>query len=100
MKTEWFTTISVLNKTDKHVSVSATRIVTDDSDPDPLNWVIISRWQANPVNGIIDTGAQKTAIMNDIWSQWQAYLTEQSEASTLIGSLEADAKSNLEAREP
>lgn len=99
MKTEWTPEITVLNLAEKRISIVATRTVTDDSDPDPLLWTLVSKWKSMPVRGIITTAQQKLAMMADIWGQWQKYLTNQNDINTLLDTLEADAKANLEARE-
>ena len=90
MAISWETKITVLDVATKAVSVTSTR--TDDADPDnPKTYAV--------AYAVINTSAQKLAVMDNIWAQHQAALTKQSTIDTFVGTLEADAKTNLEARE-
>ena len=48
---------------------------------------------------ILETLAQKTALLNLVWDKHLAYLQEQTNIENFISNLEATAKANLEARE-
>jgi len=90
MAISWNVDITVLDVVTKAVSVAATR--TDDTDPDnPKSYAVLY--------AIIDTAPQKLAVMDNIWEQHQATTTKQTAIDAFIGSLESDAKANLEARE-
>lgn len=87
----WEVEIKIINIVRKEVSVTATR--TDDStSPDDVRVYSIS-------GTTIKTAAQKAAVMDRIWSKHQDSLTQESAAATVIGTLETQAKSNLEGRE-
>lgn len=90
MAISWDVQINVLDVAAQAVSVTATR--TDDADPtNPKTYSV--------AYAVITTNAQKLAAMDNIWAQHQAALTEKSAVDAFIGTLEADAKTNLEARE-
>lgn len=87
----WEVEIRIINVARKEVSVTATR--TDDSvTPVDVRVYMIP-------GALIKTAAQKTAVMNRIWSKYQDALAKESAAATVIGTLETQAKNNLEARE-
>lgn len=91
MAITWKVEIKIINVARKEVSVTATR--TDDSiTPNDIRGYTIS-------GTTIKTTAQKTAVMDRIWAKHQGVLSQESAAATIIGTLEAQAKSNLEARE-
>ena len=86
----WAVKINVLDVDRKAVSVTATR--TDDTDPDnPERYSVLY--------AVIDTAKQKTAVLDNIWAQHQANLLRKTQIDSFIGSLESQAKTNLEARE-
>ncbi len=90
MAISWDVQINVLDVAAQAVSVTATR--TDDADPtNPKTYSV--------AYAVITTSAQKLAVMDNIWSQHQAAVTKESAIGAFIGSLQADAKTNLEARE-
>lgn len=90
MAITWDVKINVLNVEKKAVSIIATR--TDDTDPD--NPEI-----HNVLYAIIETNAQKIAVMDNIWAHHEAYVQRKIQIDAFIGNLETQAKDNLEARE-
>jgi hypothetical protein len=87
----WEVDIKIINVARKEVSVTATR--TDDSTtPEGIRTYRIP-------GAVIQTAAQKTAVMDRIWAKHQDALSQESAAATVIGTLETQAKNNLEARE-
>ena len=83
----WEVTITPINISTKEVSVSATR--TDGED---VRTYIVP---LAPIN----TAGEKLAVMDEIWAKFQADIAKDTQISNVIGTLEADAKANLEARE-
>lgn len=86
----WEVKIGIINVARKEVSVTATRIDDSVTPNDVRNYT---------VRAAIKTAAQKAAVMDRVWSKHQDALALESAAATIIGTLEAQAKSNLEARE-
>jgi len=84
----WKLTITPISISEKTVKVSATR--TDDTDESTFT---------TTTTGKVDTAANKTAILDAIWSDWQKYSTRQTNIASMIGDLESSGVSNLEARE-
>jgi len=84
----WKLTITPINISEKTVSVSATR--TDDADGSTFT---------TKTTGKVNTAANKNAILDAIWSDWQKYSTRQTNIASMIGDLEETGASNLEARE-
>lgn len=90
MAITWDTKITVINVFTKEISLIATR--TDSTDPTNPKTYTVPR-------AVIDTAAQKIAVMDEVWAKHQAALAKESNLAGLIGSLETDANANLEARE-
>ena len=90
MAITWDTKITVINAATKEISLTATR--TDSIDPNNPKTYTVSR-------AVIETGPQKIAVMDEVWAKYQADLAKESNLAGVIGSLEADANANLEARE-
>lgn len=88
MAVTWEVTITPTNLAEKRASVSAIR--TDD--------ILLTSFSFS-VTTIIDTVDQKTAAMDAIWQQYQDKITLDAQIADVIGTLEAQAKNNLEARE-
>ena len=86
----WDTQITVVNIVTKTISMTAIR--TDDSDPDNPNVFTVR-------NRHINTAAEKIAIMDEIWAMHVASESRGEIIATLIGNLESQANTNLEARE-
>lgn len=84
----WEIKITPKNIEKKTARVSATR--TDDTTGETFT---------TATDAVLDTTANKTAALDAIWSDWQNYQTKQSEIASVIGTMEADGKANLEARE-
>jgi len=84
----WTIKITPKNIEQKTASVSGTR--TDDVTGETFTTTTTGRLNTNP---------NKTAILNAIWSDWQAYQTKQTNIASAIGTMETDGASNLEARE-
>ena len=89
MAITWELTITPQNVAAKTASVTAIRTddVSGDVETHSIDTVILS------------TGAQKTAALNQLWQQHLDHTTEQTAIAAFIGTMEADGKSNLEARE-
>ena len=87
MAISWEVSVSIVDVGTERVIVSATR--TDDTDVDNV------LTESFCLDCIISTRQQKADVMNNIWSQHLIYQN----TIALVGSLEADAKANLEARE-
>ncbi len=84
----WEVKITVLNITEKIVSIRATRTV----DPNDIRTFEIH-------DTVIETQQQKLDAMDTIWKMYQDELQRETKLNQIIGSLVADAKINLEARE-
>ena len=84
----WTLKITPINVGEKTASVSGTR--TDDVSGETFT---------TTTTGKLDTAPHKTAILDAIWSDWQAYQTKQTNIASAIGTMETDGASNLEARE-
>ena len=70
------------------VDISA---VCEESDPVSTHSIALT-------NVTIETGAQKTAVINALWAKYQAKLGRATAVSTLCDQLELDAKANFEGR--
>ena len=92
MAINWEITIQPLDVSRKEASVMAVR--TDDTDPENIltetHFIITA---------ILDTAAQKTAALDNIWQQHLDYQTRQIAINNYIGNLEEQAEINLEGRE-
>ena len=84
----WEIKITPKNIEKKEARVSATR--TDNTTGETFT---------TATDAILDTVANKTAALDAIWSDWQNYQIKQSSIATVIGTMEADGKANLESRE-
>ena len=92
MAITWDVKITPLNVERKEANIVAVR--TDDIDP--LNIKIETH---TIITAILDTAAQKTAVLNQIWDM---HLIEQNKLAliaTYIGNLEIQAENNLITRE-
>jgi len=92
MAVTWKVSIRPLDIARKEVSVSATR--TDNTDPENIKTethMILS--------AIIDTMAQKVAVMDQIWDMHIADVAKQAQIAAVVADLEAQAVANLGARE-
>jgi len=90
MAITWEVKIIVTDILSKTISITAIR--TDSTNPaNPRTYTIANRH--------INTAAEKIAVMNDIWVMRTADVNRDLAVFTLIGTLEAQAKANLEARE-
>ena len=87
MAISWDVKVSIVDFATERVIVAATR--TDDTDPENI------LTESYSVDAIISTGPKKASVMQNIWNQHLVYQTH----IALIGTLEADAKANLEGRE-
>lgn len=90
MAITWSVEITVLDVAKKAVSVVATR--TDSADPTTAQ-------AYNVLYALIATPAARVGVLDNLWAQHQARITRRAQIDALVGSLEADAKANLEARE-
>ena len=90
MAITWDVKITPIDVPNRIVKIVATR--TDDAGTDPVYTVGM---------GIADisTAAKKLEAMDIIWEKYQRKLAYYNTVETLIGILEATAKTNLEGRE-
>jgi len=89
----WDIEITVLDYNQKHVSITGTR--TDSTLPEDVRMYTVSPRH-------IDTAAQQSAVLNEIWALRTADVIEDNKKAAFaptIANLEAAAKTNLEARE-
>ena len=92
MAVTWEVDITPIDLERKEVRVSATR--TDDTDPENV------KIETHTVlSVIIDTTAQKLAVMDQIWEMHLADVVKQAQIAAIVDALEAQAVANLEARE-
>lgn len=89
MAITWEVIVTPLNVSRKEASIRAIR--TDDVTSEEQMFVIQT--------AILDTQAQKVAALNQLWDMHLAYENRQSAIIDYIGTMEEDAKINLEARE-
>lgn len=90
MAITWHVVITPINIATKEASIRAVRI--DDTDPDNPMVYDVAR-------AILDTAAQKTAAIDEIWAKHQARLDLDTIVGDFVKALEASGKSNLEGRE-
>jgi len=92
MAVTWKVDITPIDLERKEVRVSATR--TDDTDPENV------KIETHTVlSVIIDTTAQKLAVMDQIWEMHLADVVKQAQIAAIVDALEVQAVANLEARE-
>ncbi|KKN70113.1 hypothetical protein LCGC14_0434380 [marine sediment metagenome] len=89
MAITWEVEITIISIPTKEVSVIATR--TDDVSGEVKTYTV--------PRAPVETTEQKLAIMDEIWEKYQAELNAETVISAFIGTLETQAKTNLEARE-
>ena len=89
MAITWDIQISNVNVASKRADVSFTR--TDDVTNETENY----RFS----NTIIETAAQRAALLDQVWGEHLNAVTKQTVVDTFITNLEQLAKSNLESRE-
>ena len=87
----WDVTITPTDVARKEATIRATR--TDDTDPSN-----IKRF-THIISAILDTAAQKMAALEDIWAHHLAQQARDAAIVAYVGTLEQQAKVNLEARE-
>jgi len=92
MAIKWEFKITVLDIERKEVSVAATR--TDDTDPDN-----IQIQTCHVLSALVDTPARKAAVLDGLWHQHILQDQRAAKISEIVGGLEIQAKTNLEARE-
>ena len=89
MAVTWDVKITPLDVSRREVSVTGVR--TDDTTGEV---------QTHHINSaLIATAAQKMAVLDQLWQMHLDWDARQALIDSFIGSLEADAKANLEARE-
>jgi len=89
MSATWTVTITPLNVNRKEASIYASRV--DD--------VTLEEQHFHIDTAILNTSTQKVAALDQLWQMHLDYETKQAAIAAYIGSMEEDAKSNLEARE-
>ncbi len=85
----WTVKITNVNVAQNRADVSATRVADVSGDTEIYKYSQV----------ILETGPQRAAVLNQIWSDHETAATKQSAIDAFVSSLEADAKTNLEARE-
>jgi len=86
----WETQISNVNVTAKRATVSFSRTDTEAAD---------DVWTITFQNTVLETTAQRLALLDTVWEKWQEELTKRASIEAFITNLEQTANSNLEARE-
>ena len=89
MAITWDVQITVISISTKEVSVTATR--TDDVSGKVRTYTV--------PRAPIGTAEQKLSVIDEIWEKHQAELNKETAIAAFIGTLETQAKTNLEARE-
>ena len=89
MAITWTVTITPIDVPAKTVSINAVRY--DD--------VALETETHNIITAVIETSAQKTAVLDNLWQQHLEYQAKQTAIAAFLGNLETAAKANLEARE-
>ena len=89
MAISWDIKITPLNIARKEASVVATRT---DSETDNVE-------THNIITCILETQEQKLAVLDQLWTMHLSSVSRQAAIDAYIGDLEAQAKTNLEARE-
>ena len=97
MAVTWKVDITPIDLARKEVRVSATRTETDTTDPE--NIIVLSVETHTVLSVIIDTTAQKLAVMDQIWEMHLADVAKQAQIAAIVDALEVQAVANLEARE-
>ncbi len=92
MAITWEVKITVLNVDRKEASIRAIR--TDDADVDNI---LIETYNIPWTE--IATQAQKSYVLDQIWSMHEAALAHNNSVGVIVGNLEEQAKQNLESRE-
>ena len=92
MAITWEVTIKPLNVSEKEASVMAIR--TDGTNP--LDILTETHFI---ISAILNTTQQKVDVLDNIWQQHLDYQARQTAINNYIGTMETDAKSNLEGRE-
>jgi len=92
MAIAWDVTVTPLNVDRKEASVVAIR--TDDTNP-----LDIKTETHTIITAILATQAQKIAMLDQIWQQHLDWQNKISKIDDYVGTIEQDAKTNLEARE-
>lgn len=89
MAITWECSITNVKVAEKRADVSFSRV--DD---------VLETTEAYSFRGVIlETTAQKTALLNLVWAKHQELITKQSAIDAFVSDLEDQAKTNLEARE-
>ena len=83
----WNVQITVKDIVRKEASIAATR--TDGED--------VRTYRVS--SAILDTTAQKLAVLDNLWSQFQADEARRTAIGLIVGAMETDAAANLNARE-
>lgn len=92
MAITWDVKITPIDIPNKIVSIRATRTDDDLTNPDPTYTVGMD-------SADISTQAKKNEALDILWAKYQTKAAKQTQTDTVIGNLEAVAKTNLEARE-
>jgi len=90
MAITWTTNISNENLASKRANISFTR---EDSE------IPTATFNVSFQNTQIETTAQRVALLDTVWNEWQKELTKRSAIAAFITNLEQTANSNLMARE-
>jgi len=90
MAVSWDTQITNVNTNSKRASLRFTR--TDTADP-------TGDFSVNFNQVIIETGPERTALLNQVWGEWQDEAAKRASVLAFITNLEQLANANLDARE-
>lgn len=89
MAITWDTQITNVNTSSKRADVTFTRTNTETN----------ATWSCSYNQVILETTAQRLALLDVVWADWQKALAKETSIDGFIGSLEQSANSNLMARE-
>jgi hypothetical protein len=90
MAISWNVDITNVNVNSKRADITFTR--TDDQSA-------LAPWVHPYKSVIIETGPQRAALLNQVWSEWQDEISKQAAIDAFITDMEQAGKANLEARE-
>ena len=90
MAISWDLKITNVNISSKRANVNFKRIDSESA---------LEPWTHLFSNTIIETSAQRVALLNQVWNEWQNEIIKQTNINNFITDLEQIGKTNLEARE-
>jgi len=90
MAISWDLQITNVNVKSKRANISFTRTDSESALPP---------WTHSFQNIVIETQAQRVALLNQVWDAWQGEIAKQTNINNFITNLEQAGKTNMEARE-